>query len=427
MINKISPSLFSIANGMVRQNMLDDAICIYEFLREQNPHFSPYSINEKMARQKWVKEVGVKKAKTKYHYDKATEYQKRLRIADKISKKNDTTLVSICFDPKNISTTGEEHLAAANALVEVSHDSWALSVNQYLATHKLAPISLKKREQWIGNNLFLNLISSKLSAVEGPLVTVCMSCFNAEAYVELAVRSILNQSYRNIELFLFNDCSADGTLSILRRLEREDSRITVINNVINQGTYISRNQAFQRAKGEFFTIMDADDFALPERLAFQVEHLQKNSFHMGVLTEWVRMSEDGRFHFKGGWGGAYQHEAVATLMIRTHEPREKIGYWDSVRFAADTEFLFRMRKVYGDNTVPLLKVPSAISLYHEASLTNHPVNGINVNGIKGLSPTRIQYRRNWLDWHAESNTKIFMPFPLKSRLFDAPIEMLPEE
>jgi glycosyltransferase involved in cell wall biosynthesis len=251
-----------------------------------------------------------------------------------------------------------------------------------------------------------------------------MSCFNAEKYVELAVRSILNQSYEDIELLLFDDKSSDGTLKILQMLAKEDTRIKLFENNTNQGTYITRNQALQRAKGEFFTIMDADDFALPERLAIQVNHLLTNPNHVGVFTHWIRMNENGHFHFKGGWGGLYQHEAVATLMFRADIVKEKMGYWDSVRFSADSEFLFRMRIVFGEEMVSLLKIPTEISLFHENSLTNDPITGIDINGTHGLSPVRIEYREAWKNWHKKNKGNLFIPYPLKDRKFEAPKEML---
>jgi len=419
------PSLFAVANSFFRQLRYEDAIGIYEFLREQNPDFSPYAFNEMQARQQLAKIAGKRSFKKKYHFNSASECQKRLRIAHLISNLNDPALISVCFNDDQSMPDPQFLLAQANAYVATSHEDWLMKTNQYLAAYKLAPVSLTPLDKGSEQDLFLNLRPARLPVVEGPLVTVCISCFNADPYVEHAVRSILNQSYRNLELFLFNDRSTDSTLNILRRLEREDKRITVIDNPVNQGTYISRNQAFQRANGVFFTIMDADDFALPDRIALQVRHLQENSNDKGVLTDWVRMSADGYFHFKSGWGGGYQHEAVATLMLRTQEVRKRIGYWDSVRFAADTEFLFRMRKVYGGQAVPLLKIPTEISLYHEASLTNHPITGIGVGGVGGLSPVRKTYRDTWLNWHDQDVNKLFVPFPLEKRLFEAPAEMLP--
>ncbi|MDR3178233.1 MAG: glycosyltransferase family 2 protein [Campylobacteraceae bacterium] len=420
-INDKHQTLFGIANLMLRQKKYEDAIGVYEFLSEFFPDFTFYKINENYARKQLLSiHPDLEQAKNRYHFKSASVYQKLLRMANVISKLNNQDFVKLCFSSFDIKTDSQYLLALANASISKDYNQWMCFVNNYLNANNILSISLKNRNNWIGNYPFLNLEQSDLPKTNGPLVTVCMSCFNAEKYVELAINSILKQSYQNIEFLLFDDKSTDNTLKILKDISRKDTRIKLTANSINQGTYITRNQALQRAKGEFFTIMDADDFALPERLSIQVNHLLTNPNHIGVLTEWVRMSESGRFQFKGYLGGVYQHDAVATLMFRTNTVKEKIGFWDSVRFSADTEFMFRMRNVFGIETVPLLKIPTEISLFHKDSLTNDPVTGI----INGLSPVRKQYRESWTRWHKAGKDNLFMPFPLKNRKFEAPQEMI---
>lgn len=414
-------SLFSFANKMLQEKQVEDAVAIYEYLAESRPEFSQYAYNNDLARLSLarVNDRYKNKPQRRYHFKTADDFQKRLRIADLISKQAPPEHLSICFDDAEIQHIPQCLLSFANASIPYGYDQWLRYVNKYLDQFRLAPLYLRPFDIADGGVLYLNLVASRLPRTEGPLVTVCISCFNAEPYVEQALNSILNQSHHNVELILCNDHSSDETLKILKRAEKRDRRVRVIDNEFNQGTYISRNHAFAQAKGKYFTILDADDFALPERLALQVAHLEKHPDHQGVLSDWVRVCSNGRFHFKAGWGGKYQHEAVATLMVRT-SVQERVGYWDSVRFAADTEFLFRLRKVYGEKLIPILEIPTVISLFHEASLTNDPETGI---GIDGLSPVRRYYRDNWMNWH-NTSAHLFVPFPLAARLFDAPPEML---
>lgn len=418
-------TLFSIANRFFRENRLEEAIFIYEHLAATDPAFAPYAENEADARRALAALCGDHSViSRKFHLSKATESQRRLRIADVLCEYKRPEWLDACGELQGAAAV-QMLLARASASVGQGLNRWLKYVNQYLAAYDLAPLSLVPKDQRKNKHPYLNLRGSTIPPVEGPLVTICVACFNAEPYVEHAINSLLAQSYRNIEIFAFNDRSTDGTLRVLRGLEKRDSRLRVIDNAVNQGTYISRNQALQEARGEFFTILDADDFALPERIAIQVNDLLENPELIGNLTEWVRMHEEGRFHFKTGWGGCYQHEAVATLMFRTERVRSQVGYWDSVRFAADTEFQFRLKRAFGEKSVPLRKRPTVISLFHEASLTNHPVTGIGVGGVPGLSPTRIEYRRRWKAWHEESAGDLYLPFPLEKRAFPAPNEMLP--
>ena len=223
-----------------------------------------------------------------------------------------------------------------------------------------------------------------------------------------------------------DDFSDDNSVEIIHQLARRDSRIRVIENMVGKGTYASRNHVFSLVKGEFFAVHDSDDFALPERLALQVVWLMKRPTRVALLAEWIRISIDGRFEYKTGWEGAYQHQAHATLVVRTNEIRDRLGYWDSVFFGADTEMIFRIRKIFGDQGVGMLKVPMTLALSHGESLTQHPVIGINKGINKRSSDVRVEYRKSWETWHASFNNDAdaYIDFPQTSRPFAVPSVML---
>jgi len=419
-------TLFSMANRMFRGGDYKGAVVIYDYLARRTPKFKPYALNRKLCWEQLVAQLGEAQEMPKsFQYKWSSDYQKRLRMADLVSQLGEPELIDVCMKGFEGAVDGQLALAKANAALVRDPDGWLASLNTYLAGHEVKPMVWnehpKKGKAFIP---FLALRSTNQDRVEGPLVTVCVSCYNAEAYVRRAIGSLLDQSYRSLEILAFNDCSTDGTLGILRELEKTDPRLTVIDNKKNSGTYVNRNKALKRAKGEFFTVLDGDDFALPERIAYQVGFLSEHPELAGMFTEWIRMDLSGRFVFKASWGGVYQHEAVATMMVRTQRARDQVGYWDSVRIAADTEYLFRLRRVFGEDSVPLLKRCTVLSLFHDESLTNHPVTGIDVGDAKGLSPVRVTYRKNWQAWH-ENAEKLFLEFPLKQRRFEAPAEMLP--
>ena len=66
-----------------------------------------------------------------------------------------------------------------------------------------------------------------------PLVSVIIPCYNAEKYIEQAVHSIMNQTYKNLEIIVTDDCSIDRSFEILKKLEKEDSRIKLYRNETN--------------------------------------------------------------------------------------------------------------------------------------------------------------------------------------------------
>jgi glycosyltransferase involved in cell wall biosynthesis len=209
---------------------------------------------------------------------------------------------------------------------------------------------------------------------------------------------------------------------VLLRLQRQDGRIKLINQPRNLGTYVARNQVLQQAQGRYFTVLDADDIALPHRLALQVQHLEQSG-HVGVLTDWVRVEQDGRVALRSTMGGMHQHEAGATLMVDRVRALALVGYWDAVRFAADTEYIFRLRKRLGDEAVVSMGVPTVLALQHAGSLTSDPETGIDTISV-GNSPVRSRYKKAWQQWHQKTpEDGLYLPFPQQSRQFDAPTEM----
>lgn len=109
-----------------------------------------------------------------------------------------------------------------------------------------------------------------------PLVSVIIPCYNAENFVESAVRSIMEQTYSNLEIIVINDCSSDNTGEILKRLAEEDPRIKYIENEQNLKLSKTLNKGINLAKGDYIARMDSDDISLPVRLEKQVEFMLSN-------------------------------------------------------------------------------------------------------------------------------------------------------
>lgn len=90
--------------------------------------------------------------------------------------------------------------------------------------------------------------------------SVIMCCYNLEKIVNVAIESVLNQTFENYELILVNDGSTDNTINTLRKFEkRSNGKIKIIDNKKNMGLSASRNIAIKQAKGEYIVHLDGDD------------------------------------------------------------------------------------------------------------------------------------------------------------------------
>lgn len=127
-----------------------------------------------------------------------------------------------------------------------------------------------------------------------PLVSVTIPCYNAEKYVESAVCSIMNQTYKNLEIIITDDCSTDKTFEILQRLAKEDSRIKLYKNETNLKIVKTLNNMIFQANGKYIARMDADDVSLPERIEKQVLFLEQNSDFSFCGTNAYHIDENGK-------------------------------------------------------------------------------------------------------------------------------------
>lgn len=107
------------------------------------------------------------------------------------------------------------------------------------------------------------------------LVTVGISFFNNEKSLLYAVKSVQDQTYKNLEILLINDGSSDNSLMIANQLSAADSRIKVISDGFNKGLISRLNQIIDQANGEYLARMDADDIIHPERIEKQIKTINE--------------------------------------------------------------------------------------------------------------------------------------------------------
>jgi len=118
-----------------------------------------------------------------------------------------------------------------------------------------------------------------------PEVSVVMPAFNAAEFLDDAVASILNQTFRDFEFIIIDDGSTDETPDILRKYAEADDRVRVYRQG-NQGVIAALNRGCQIARGQFVARMDADDISLPRRFERQTNFLKKHP-EIGIVGTWA--------------------------------------------------------------------------------------------------------------------------------------------
>ena len=128
--------------------------------------------------------------------------------------------------------------------------------------------------------------------IENPEISVVMSVYNGETFLESAIESVLNQTFSNFEFIIINDHSTDKTAEILQNWEEKDNRILVFEKPINKGFkgFVENlNLGISKSRGKYIARMDADDLCMPDRFEKQRAYLEKNPevFLVGSAMELI--------------------------------------------------------------------------------------------------------------------------------------------
>lgn len=122
-------------------------------------------------------------------------------------------------------------------------------------------------------------------------VSIIIPVHNAEKFIGKTIESVLNQTYKNWEMLIFNDKSKDNSLKIIKKYSEKDERIKVVDSKENVGVVAARNKLIEIATGEFIAFLDADDYWKQNKLEKQIKFMRKNNALISC-TEYTRVTED---------------------------------------------------------------------------------------------------------------------------------------
>lgn len=187
------------------------------------------------------------------------------------------------------------------------------------------------------------------------LVSIILPCYNGEKYLKLCIESVLAQTYPYFELIIINDGSEDSTKDIIEQFE--DSKIVLIDNVVNLGLVESLNIGIEKAKGKYIARIDSDDLMHKDRILKQIDFLEKKENEdIGILGSYHYII-DGAGRIIGSkpypstvddinsfsfFQNPFSHPSVT---IRAHILK-KIKYSKDFAYAEDYDLWFRILKHY---------------------------------------------------------------------------------
>ncbi len=195
-----------------------------------------------------------------------------------------------------------------------------------------------------------------------PLVTAICPCYNHARFVEESLDSIRNQTYKNIELVIVDDCSRDDSVAVIHAwIERHNFKCTFIKHTVNQGVCKTLNDALAHAHGEYIAPTSADDVWLPDKIATQVAIMEAQHEKVGVVySDAYQMDENGKLltemvieqqrRFEKMPEGdiheiLWEGNFLPAILVRK-SCYDKVGPYDETLFFDDWDMWLRISKHY---------------------------------------------------------------------------------
>lgn len=255
------------------------------------------------------------------------------------------------------------------------------------------------------NKINLPLLSKPKTNV---LVSVIIPTYNCKDYILKAIQSVMYQTYTLWEIIVVDDCSTDDSKNIIEgfiKMNQLENKVKYYCNEKNCGTYVTINNGILKSKGDYITLLGSDDI-------YDINKLKKQ---VSILNKYNVIAVKGYYKREN----IIKKDNEVTMMFRRKVLKE-IGYFDSLRFAADSEFTERLTKIYGKNMIYIIPLVLYHAINRTDSLTNNP-------NTKLGSKVRKKYVQRYRKWHSK-NKKLYIPFPQPSdyvRPFKVHKSMLP--
>ena len=188
------------------------------------------------------------------------------------------------------------------------------------------------------------------------LVSVVIPLYNAEKYIEETIQSILDQTYKEIEIVIVDDGSTDQSPAIVKELgEKYPGKVRYVHQS-NQGVSVARNTGIENATGEYIAFLDSDDLWHPTKLEKQVKSMhtnEMNACYCGYMNFYEETSEKVKHvtnFVKGDMAKAYlTHQVVAQtstwIFKRSIVMDHHIRFTPGCSWGEDLEFLFKLMSV----------------------------------------------------------------------------------
>lgn len=218
------------------------------------------------------------------------------------------------------------------------------------------------------------------------LVSIIMPAYNAEKFIVDSIKSVVEQSYKQWELLVVDDCSKDSTVEIVADLSEHDMRIKLIQAPFNGGPAKARNIALDISRGQYIAFLDSDDLWTSNKLTSAIDALKNLPADM-IYTSYKRITADGKT--------TGRHIKVPNAMTYNRLLANSAIMTSSVVYNASKIGVVKMKEVYYDDFacwLELLRRGISCKGLNNASLRYRYSGAESVSGNKFKSAKKVWWQ-----------------------------------
>lgn len=212
--------------------------------------------------------------------------------------------------------------------------------------------------------------------MENSLISIIIPVYNVEKYLHTCLDSVINQTYKNIEIICINDGSTDSSLKILNEYKQKDSRIKII-DIKNHGVSFARNIGIQRSSGSFIVFIDSDDYINPEFCENSYNNQQKTNSDL-VCGRKILLDSNGKE--KRNWVSkrdiSYYPMVEYDLFTQYHMVTDKLF---KTKIIKENKIQFDTKLDYGEDSLFLTQYLIHCNIITSSHDSNYIVHENNIS------------------------------------------------
>lgn len=226
---------------------------------------------------------------------------------------------------------------------------------------------------------------------ENNLVSIITPVYNCEKLLSKTIECVINQTYKNWELILVDDCTPDNSAEVIKKYIKKDKRIRYFKLDKNSGAAIARNKGLKESLGRFIAYLDADDLWKNDKLEKQVRFMLNNKYAF-TCTDYEKIDEEGKslnkiikIPKKINYNQYLRNTIIQTVgvMVDTNITGKDVLVMPNIRRRQDAATWCQLLKAGYD----CYELPETLSYYRVVS------NSLSSNKFKAVKGTWMLYRK----------------------------------